>query len=209
LTAIRRFVLHVIFVLGVVLGATWLSVSPAAAEVEHPFLSNITECKGETLETPWGMTFDSSGNLFVAEPKPGEIVDEFNPANTCTDQIGASLFPERLRTVAVNNATGTLYVTESSEPEYHIVVLKSEGGGKYTKIQEAFFPKIGFLLVAFDNSAGPHGGDLYVVAGAFQVDVLKPNSEGSSAKAMPKKSLKNRGNARRKRWPSHQEDGPG
>lgn len=163
-----------VLVLGAIAGTLTLSAASASAEITHSQVGSIAECKGESLKGPWGLTFDSGGNLFVGEPA-GEVVDKYNTANTCTDQIGAGSFIEEFtRSVAVNNATGIVYVAESAEPE-QIYVFKPEGG-KYKLIQKVTLSL--FLYVAFDNSNGPGKGTLYVIQGAEKVDVLKPNGEG-------------------------------
>ncbi len=174
LTRIRRFMLSGALVLGAMAGALTLSAT-ASAEVTHPSVGSITECKGNPLAGPWGLTFDSSGNLFAAEPV-GEVIDMYSPSNSCANQIGAGKFTEEFtRSVAVNNTTGFVYVGESAEPE-QIFVFKPEGAGKYKLVQKVTLSF--FLYVTVDNSNGPNKGDLYVVQGASKVDVLKPNGEG-------------------------------
>ncbi|MFI4991615.1 MAG: hypothetical protein ACHQHO_11985, partial [Solirubrobacterales bacterium] len=84
LTAIRRFVLSGALALSVLAGVLALS-SSASAEVTHPFLSSITEANGKPLKTPWGMAFDASGNLLLAEPQ-GQVVDLFDSSNAFTGQ---------------------------------------------------------------------------------------------------------------------------
>jgi len=174
LTVIRRFILSGVLVLGAVAGTFGLGAASASAEVTHSLVGSITECKGGPLVQPWGLTFDSTGNLFVGEPE-GRVVDLYNAANTCTSQIGLGEFPEEYtRSVAVNNKTGYVYVAESG-PEA-IFVFKPEGAGKYKLVQTVSLEL--FLYVAIDNSTGPNKGDLYVISGNAKVDVLKPNGEG-------------------------------
>jgi DNA-binding beta-propeller fold protein YncE len=139
-----------------------LVVSASASAATHPFLKSITEANGSPLTLPWGMTFDSSGNLYLADAEEGKIVDKFSSANVFLEQIGSGIFTnEYTRSVAVNNSTGVVYVAESGTEE--VYVFKPKEGGGYTKIQNK---KVGigtFIYVAVDNSSGSNKGAVYVL----------------------------------------------
>jgi hypothetical protein len=138
-----------------------LGATSAGAEVTHPFLTKITKANGQSLGQPWAMTFDSSGNLFLADSLK-RLIDKFDSTNTYTTQFGAGEFPENFtHSVAVNQATGVVYVGESGPEE--VFAFKPIGGGEYELIQHVKLG--GFLFVAVDNSSGPRSGDVYVVSG--------------------------------------------
>ncbi len=174
MSAVRRLIFSGALAAGVLLGALTLGIASAGAEVTHPFLTSITKANGHVLGQPWGMAFDSSGNLFLADA--GErVVDQFASSNTFTAQIGAGDFPETFnRSVAVDQATGVVYVGESGTEE--VFVFKPKSGGGYELIQQVKLS--GFIFVAVDNSSGPRSGDVYATTGPSVVNVYATDAQG-------------------------------
>jgi hypothetical protein len=157
LSAVRRLILSGVPVAYVLVVAVALGATSAGAEVTHPFQSSITEANGEPLVQPWGMAVDSGGNMLLADAR-NMVVDEFSSSNAFTNTIGAGKFSSSfVRSVAVNNTTGVVYVGESGAEE--VFVFKPIGAGAYELIQHV---KIGgWVYVAVDNSTGARSGDVY------------------------------------------------
>jgi hypothetical protein len=153
-----------------------LSAGPASAAVTHAYLGNITEANGAPFIQPWGLATDAAnGNLFVANAKGSEgpgAVDEFDAGDEFTGQVGA-LPSTYVRSVAVDYATGDVYVAESGVEE--VFVFKPEGA-TYGLLQRKSVGN--YMYVAVNNSSGPHGGDVYVISGSATVDVYATNAEG-------------------------------
>jgi hypothetical protein len=155
--------------------------SRAGAVVVHKYESQLMgPSLGEPFVQPWGLTFDKEGSLYVGDAE-GLAVDVFSSLDSFTAQVGRGSGPEKfnfpeefVRSVAVSDATGDVYVAESGAE--NVDVFKSAGGGKYELLQEKKFG--GFMYVAVDNSSGERGGDVYVWSSSPAVHVIKPNGEG-------------------------------
>jgi hypothetical protein len=153
----------------------------AGAVVVHKYESQLTgPSLGEPFVQPWGLTFDKEGSLYVGDAE-GLAVDVFSSLDSFTAQIGRGSGPEKfsfpeefVRSVAVSNVTGDVYVAESGAED--VDVFKPAGGGKYELLQEKKFG--GFMYVAVDNSSGERGGDVYVWSSSPAIHVIKPNGEG-------------------------------
>jgi hypothetical protein len=175
---IRRAVVTGLLSAGLLAGDLAVAGAPALGFFGHPYLSHITEAAGVPFAQPWGLTFDSTGNLFVADAR-GEAVDVFNSTNAFTSQLGAGTFSQPYtRSVAVRDATGDVYVAESG-PE-NVDVFKPEGTGKFRLLQERHFGN--YMYVAVNNSGGLYGGEVYVISGN-SIHVIKPNAEGELVEA--------------------------
>jgi hypothetical protein len=163
--------------LGVIAAGPARAASPA-------FSGSITQAAGsEPLLTPWGIAFDSSGNLFLADSgdegtQSGQVVDTFGPSEAPLGTIGAGDFTEAcVRSIAVDDATGYVYVAYcGEEPPESVFVYKPLGAGAYELAQEVEVG--GFIYLAFDNSAGANAGDLYVTSGGSAVFVFKTAASG-------------------------------
>jgi sugar lactone lactonase YvrE len=185
-----RLILTPLITLVALLASLALSAAPASAGIVHKFQSAITETEPlSPFSEPWGLAFDSTGSLYVADAT-GKAIDIFSPLSVFRPpqlndaSVGANPFTgPYVRSVAVDNLAGpnqgTVYVAESNE-EY-VDVFKPEAGGKYKLAQERHFGG-GYMYVAFDNSGGPNGGDVYVFAHQA-VDVIKPNAAGELEEA--------------------------
>jgi hypothetical protein len=140
--------------------ASALGAASAGAALTHPFLTSITEANESPLVQPWGMTVDSSGNLLLADARK-RLIDEFDASNKFTNTIGAGKFSGFfVRSVAVNDTTGVVYVGESGSEE--VFVFKPKGGGEYELIQQV---KVGgWVYVAVDNSSSARSGDVYAIS---------------------------------------------
>jgi hypothetical protein len=153
-----------------------VAAAPAPAVVVHPYVSQITEAGGARLELPWGLAFDSSGDLLVGENTNHEV-DVFNSANTFTGHVQVA--GNDVRDVSVAAATGDLYVSHSSDS--FVSVLEPEGGG-YRLIQAPSFIANGNYVHAFvDNAGGPHDGDVYLIENGGTLLVFKTNAAGELA----------------------------
>jgi len=161
--------------------AMTIIIAPAAASAALSSKGTIKEANGKALVQPWGLTFDSSGNLFVGEPE-GTVVDLYNSSNAYVSQFGASDFSQTYkfaRQATVNDTTGVVYVAESGLEE--LLVYKPLGGGTYELIQRVSLEGEGFLYAAVDNSSSAHSGDVYVTAqlgSVAHVYIFKTNGAG-------------------------------
>ena len=167
--------------IGVCAGSLALSCAPALGFVSHQYLSQITEANGSPFREPWGLTFDSGGNLLVTDAMAG-AVDVFSSTDVFTGQFGAGILVNDgyVQSVAVSDTTGDVYVgSRGTGGGYYggLFVFKPEGGGKYKLLQERHIELPIFVTV--NNSSGPHRGDVYVMAsGVVPITVIKPNTEG-------------------------------
>ena len=113
---------------------------------------------------PWGLAFDSTGNLFVADPEAhgheGEVF-KLNSSNALQTSFRSSEWTlPYVRSVAVNDTTGKVYVADSGSTE-SIWAYKLESG-TYHFLQHFVPVTRNYMFDAFDNSSGPNGGKLYV-----------------------------------------------
>ena len=113
---------------------------------------------------PWGLAFDSTGNLFVADPEAhgheGEVF-KLNSSNALQTSFRDSEWTlPYVRSVAVNDTTGKVYVADSGSTE-SIWAYKLESG-TYHFLQHFVPVTRNYMFDAFDNSSGPNGGKLYV-----------------------------------------------
>lgn len=164
-----------------------LSATSTLGFQAHPLLSQITQTTaGSPLTQPWGLTFDSAGDLFVGAAGQGQI-DEFDSANAFQGAIGnGALSSQYPRSVAVDRATGDVYVADSQFDA--VLVFKSAGGGAYTLLSTWHGTASalggfggGYVSVAIDNSpsaSDPHAGDVYVLSTQPAIDVFKPKPPG-------------------------------
>lgn len=177
-------------------GVLALGASSAYAAVEHKYMSSITQTGPfEPFATPWGLAFDGSGDLLMADSEHG-VADVFGPENEYKAQFGPGFLTQKwARSIAVDHSTGYVYVTdiELSEDGSNVVVFKPKGtlpeeGYEHVATwtgalsKGSFGPKIfRVMYVAVDNSAGPRKGDLYVMSMSENynvVSVFKPDAEG-------------------------------
>ncbi len=156
-----------------------MCASVASAGVKHEPLNVITGSEPlNPFDEPWGLAVDSSDDVYVAEAA-GEAIDAFDgtgvfqPPQVDNTSLKATPFTgPYVRSVAVDSLPGpnhgVLYVAESNDED--VDVLKPDGTGKYTLLQERKFG--GFMFVGFDNSSGAASGDLYVFANNHLVRVV-------------------------------------
>jgi DNA-binding beta-propeller fold protein YncE len=126
---------------------------------------------GGAFTQPFALTFDSTGNLYVVDARGNAghaIVDKFNSGNVFQAQLGsAALSTEFVRSVAVSDATGHLFVGEVEEPSFIGKVLALDApGSELSHWSGAATPAATFgvslLHVAVDNSPSVSSGDIYV-----------------------------------------------
>ncbi len=189
---VRTAFAGVLATLGVLVGSLALTGAPAFAFFGHPYLSQITEVPGGpapgSLASPWGMTFDSAGNLFLADPGR-QIVDVFDSTNTFKTQAGHGfLSGGYARSVAVDDATGDVYVGDSNNSE--VFVMKPDGKGGYEGLSAwkganskpgTFGGGCCYVYTAVDNSPNPgdaHKGDVYVLTTQNVIDIFSPKHPG-------------------------------
>jgi DNA-binding beta-propeller fold protein YncE len=160
----------------------------AFGTIGHKFVPpQITEANGESLKTPWGLAFASSGDLFVADAS-NKAIDVFDPSNAFISPplVSSAFREEYTRSVAVA-ATGYVYVAESGSED--VDVFKPEGSNKYMLLDEGHERHFGgFIYVAVDNSSNPSDerkGDVYVLSSNSNgtVYVIKPNAGGELEEA--------------------------
>ncbi len=185
MSTIRRSTVTGLLTLGVLAGGFAFAVAPALAVVIHEYTGQqLSEAPpGIALQQPWGMTFDPSGNLLLAD-SGSAIVDEFSSENVFAQQIGGGVLSGRYnRSVAVAS-TGDVYVMDAGKD--YVVVFKPNGTGGYELLSEWTNPAFGggnlYDYVAVDNSSSDErAGDVYVMAGST-VYVVKPKPPGPKEK---------------------------
>jgi hypothetical protein len=159
----------------VLLAALFASAAPSAlAAAPFEYQSSITGTGTESFHQPWGLSFDSSGDLFLVDATAPALY-KFGPSGSFLGQIGAAEFSEPyLRSVTVADGSGVVYAG-NAEPE-EVVSFKPEGGG-YAHLEtktSAFFN-----YVAYNNSSGAQAGELYVLHGTPSlVEVFPTDAEG-------------------------------
>jgi DNA-binding beta-propeller fold protein YncE len=177
LVALRKFILSGVALAGAV-AVLMLGATVASAAVEHPFLGSITEAHGEPLGKPWGLAFDGSANLFLADAET-QMVDKYDATNAFSEQFsgGVNIGCCGIRSIAVNDATGVVYVGETFTG-FAIRVYKPKAGGGYELMETVPSTEEQFPFVTVDNSSGPHKGDVYAIEGLETVGVYKTDSSG-------------------------------
>jgi hypothetical protein len=192
----HRTILTALATLAVASSILVVSSASASAALVHPFLKQIKEIGGPPpvpfaggeLGGPVGLSFDSAGNLFVAEPL-SFVTDVLNPANGFEGEVElgtATGDSKYTRSVAVDDATGDVYVADSNLGELFVFKPKgsspSEGyellsvwTGANTNLKSFGG---GWVFVAVDNSTNPldpHRGDVYILNYENQaVEVVRP-----------------------------------
>ncbi len=182
---VHRLLRAGLLTLGVLAGGLAFAGAPALAVVIHEYTGQqLSEAPpGTALQQPWGMTFDPSGDLFVADPVSA-IVDEFSSENVFAQQIGGGVLSGGYnRSVAVAS-TGDVYVMDAGKD--YVFVFKPNGTGGYELLSEWTNPAFGsgnlYDYVAVNNSSSDErAGDVYVMAGST-VYVVKPKPPGPKEK---------------------------
>jgi DNA-binding beta-propeller fold protein YncE len=136
---------------------------------------------GGAFASPWTLTFDAEGDLFVSDPA-SHAIDKFNAADAfLAPQLGLeTLTGGYTRGVAVNDETHDIYVGDSNHSE--VIVLNGAGEllsqwtGANTPATTFGASSCCFVFTAVDNSASPAKGDVYVMTtqNGGEVDVLEP-----------------------------------
>ncbi len=191
----RRLGLTGLVSLCLLVGLFGLSTAPAfGGAISHNFVSQITGVSpGEPFSEPWGLAFDSSGDLLAADGGPNAsqgAVDVFDPADAFVPpQLAVTGY--ETRDVAVSAATGDIYVENSltHNGTSSVYVFKPEGNNKYGLVEEHIFGSSHASYITVDNSvesSDPRAGDVYILGGEdnpseakFPVlHVFKPGVEG-------------------------------
>jgi hypothetical protein len=159
---------------------------------------------GEALQEPWSPTFDAAGNLYIIDTRGNAgkaIVDKFNDENAFQAQLGSeALTEEFVRSVAVNDETGHLYVGELgalAEPPFSDIFALSATGEKLSQWSGASTPAKSFgegccfVSAAVDNSPSAAKGNVYVATpqAGGEVDVFEAQNgdkeEGKFLRQLP------------------------
>ncbi len=194
---IHRLTSIALSTLGVLAGGLALRIAPALGVVAHTYTGQqLTEAPpGSALQAPWGMTFDPSGNLFVADPGVAGM-DEFSSEDVFKAQmISPDALSEleeelgkRAPAVAVDGTTGDVYL--ATDTSHQVFVFKPNGTGGYELLSTWANPEFAgrYLYVAVNNHAvGPsdeRAGDVYVLTSAGTLFVLKPIEEGKKGEVV-------------------------
>src|ERR1700684_690624 len=153
-----------------------LVAGSAFGAVPYKYEKALTEKLSETVPggsfgVPSGLTFDASGNLYVADTAghlQEGIVDKFDSSNVFqAPQLGVGVLSGKFTdSVAVNNETGNIYVADSNNSE---VFVMSQAGAKLSQWTgtntEAKTVGAGCCLGkgAVDNSSSVSRGHVYVL----------------------------------------------
>jgi DNA-binding beta-propeller fold protein YncE len=141
---------------------------------------------GASFEELWGVRFDSSGNLFVADAlgRAGRsIIDKFNSAGAFQAQLGEGALKESesARGVAVSDETGHVYVGDLHHSEIFALSVTGEKLSQWTGVNtpaKTFGAGCCAINVAVDNSTGVSKGDVYAAIAGIgsqesEVDVFE------------------------------------
>jgi DNA-binding beta-propeller fold protein YncE len=185
----RLLVAGLVFSCALVCSAGVLFASAYGAVVTHGLVDQITESSsGMSFGEPWGLAFDSSGDLLVTE---NDGLDSHSPV-AVFNPAGVFMAPQfalngyRTRSVAVSAATGDVYVENSpiNNSQTDVYVYKPEGAGEYGLVEGR---EIGGAesYLAVDNHpvepSDPRAGDVYVLSGdtgTMSLRVFTPGAEG-------------------------------
>jgi Fibronectin type III domain len=187
----RRSVFAMLASLCALAGALMCWGASARAAFVHPYLSQVTEVpasSGAAVTGPFGnpenLAFGTSGDLYVSDNTSG-VVDEFDSSGDfISPQIGNGVLGHKFeRSLAVNHATGEVYVADS---EVDVVYAFSAAGVLLETWHGTDAPSGsfggGYVHIAMDNSTSlsdPTAGDVYVSDSQDKVvDLLKPEAGG-------------------------------
>ena len=179
-----------------VIGFLMVSSKTALAGEFHPYISSIVQAGNplEPLPEPWGLTFDSEGNLYVGINNGGTGFDIFNPANDWISHGGSEISEDR--GLGVSDETGDVFAAAGNVPDVVAYIPNVKG-----KPEDGYVEKPGQtwagattaagrfssccnIMVAVDNSATPQSGhvagtgDVYVLSGGGVLSVIKPGPSG-------------------------------
>ncbi len=177
-------------------GFLMVSSKTALAGEFHPYISSIVQAGNplEPLPEPWGLTFDSEGNLYVGINDGGTGFDIFNPANDWISHGGSEISEDR--GLGVSDETGDVFAAAGNVPDVVAYIPNVKG-----KPEDGYVEKPGQtwagattaagrfatccnIMVAVDNSATPQSGhvagtgDVYVLSGGGVLSVIKPGPSG-------------------------------
>jgi DNA-binding beta-propeller fold protein YncE len=166
-----------------------VSAAPAGAAALYKYDPVQTAALG-SFSKPGTLTFDSAGNLYVADPgnPSGGVIDKFDSENAFVAQLGPGVLSgNNTRGVAVNDETGHVYVADTEHDEVFALGGAGEelsrwtGASTPTKTfgQEPSGEGCCFIYDAVDNSNSPSKGLLYVLSEheGGEVVALEPQSE--------------------------------
>lgn len=166
---------------------TFVPGTPAFAEFTHKLEAQITgPSSSESFGQPWSLTFDSGGNLFVADP-PNSVVDVFGADGGFSAHVGGGVLSGGYTRGVGVDGSGRVYVADSNLSEVFAFSPKGPNpSAGYELLSQWKEPPFGsgccFLYSAVDNhSAGPsdeRAGDVYVLSSGGVVYVVQP--EGAS-----------------------------
>jgi DNA-binding beta-propeller fold protein YncE len=166
-----------------------LLASSAQGAALYKYEPALSEALGSFSE-PVTLTFDSGGNLYVADPgnPSGGVIDKFDSENAFVAQLGAGVLSgHNTRGVAVNDESGHVYVADTKGDEVFALGAAGEELSHWTGAstpsksfgQEPSGEGCCFIYDAVDNSNSPSKGLLYVLSGheGGEVVALEPQGE--------------------------------
>jgi DNA-binding beta-propeller fold protein YncE len=146
-----------------------LLASSAQGAALYKYEPALSEALG-SFSQPVTLTFDSGGNLYVADPSNpgGGVIDKFDSENAFVTQLGPGVLSgQNTRGVAVNDESGHVYVADSENDEVFALGAAGEGLSQWTGAStptKSFGGSCCFIYDAVDNSNSPSKGLLYVLS---------------------------------------------
>ena len=153
-----------------------LAAAPASASPRH-YQSQLSEANGAAFTNPFGLTVDSSNNLWVSDDHAGGTVSKFNSSGAYQAQTSSPPWSgEYIESVAFSEAAGEVFVSDSNADD--LWGLEPSAAYSSTDLNSGLGGGCCYIRVAADNSGGEANGDLYV---SKESSVVRIDGSGAAA----------------------------